>query len=93
MKTRTIQVTQEDINKGLPRSYDSCPIALAANREFSDARHITVSPNKIIVHRPEESPYSLGETWYLPTKAILFILAFDNRGGSAVSPFTFEVTD
>ena len=58
--TRNITVLREDIDNGVQRSCQNCPIALALRREFPDAEYIEVNSAYIVVDNkkcstPEEA--------------------------------------
>lgn len=74
-----IRVTEKHIQKGSPRTWGSCPVALA----FRDAGHpgTWVSRSTIRIPRLGCSP--------LPDQVALFIQAFDH--GWPVQPFEFEL--
>lgn len=79
MKTITIEVTQEDIDKGKQGSCGRCPIALAAYRVMEGS--FLVLPYAIF--RLE------GKSISLPDSAIEFIGLFDS--GMPVKPFSFTI--
>lgn len=80
MKTVTINVLQDDINKGWANNPGACPIALAAARTLRVP--CTVGDETLSVDN-----YRSFAT--LPLSAQAFVLTFD-LGGS-VSPFSFDV--
>ncbi len=47
--TRNITVVSKDIDRGVQRSCQFCPIALALRREFPDAEYIEVNSAYIVV--------------------------------------------
>lgn len=75
----TINVTQEDIDAGLPIKCIQCPIALAAKRVFGHE----VSVAATYIHDIKSGYYDL------PRAAVDFVAAFDK--GRTVTPFSFEV--
>lgn len=83
----TIDVTQEDIDNGVPRSTCKCPIALAARRVLG-RDDLEVLPNGI----------ALGVIWQdglaiLPKEAKRFMGAFDaipGKPSADIAPFSFE---
>ena len=77
--SKTIKVTQEDIDKATPASCCYCPIARALRRAFP-RRRVAVGPIFITVGR---------ERAYPPVKACEFITAFDS--GRTVKPFSFKL--
>lgn len=80
MTTYTINVTQDDIDNGVPDRAHLCPIAKAVNRD-TGGRFVSVG-SKTILTVP-------GDHQLLPDKAVRFIRRFDNR--RRVKPFTFEL--
>lgn len=76
----TINVTQEDIERGKRNSCFQCPLVYAISRALDCGVH--VHRNCFFV-RDELDDYSL------PQSAIDFIAAFD--AGEKVEPFSFEV--
>lgn len=79
MKTYIINVTQQDIDKGIKRTCLTCPVAIAMAR--ATGKSITVS---------RESFWYGMRRIRLPKEAIDFIWAFDDD--RKVEPFSFEVT-
>lgn len=74
-----IEVTQDDINRGIRSSYCECPIALALQRKLSIS-DIEVGDTSICVNKIK----------YRHTDETLdFISEFDE--GEYVEPFTFEL--
>ena len=78
-----IEVTQQDIDKGLNNNCFSCPIALAVKRKI-DTGNVLVYCDRISVMSTISS-----YDYKLPKKAQTFIKRFDDR--KPVEPFTFEV--
>lgn len=75
-----INVTQEDIDRGIPESCDKCAVALAVQRETKE--RVTVSPEEI----------RIGNKLYdTPIIAAKFIESYDSLDD--VSPFSFELTE
>lgn len=73
-----IEVTQEDIAKGISRSTCACPVALAVSR------HLGLNWVSF------ETVTTLNGTKYrLPSKAIEFVQFFDV--GREVKPFSFQL--
>lgn len=84
-RTVRIEVSQEDITRGIPGECDACPIALAAARAglerpriFSDRMHF--GPQTESGVRPRLD---------LPKIAQAFIFDFDEE--EPVSPFAFDL--
>lgn len=76
-----IEVTQEDIDKGIQASCHLCPVAIAAQRTIHDSQ-IQISSSCLY---KIQSFYSCK----LPTVVRQFICDFDC--GNSVQPFTFEI--
>ena len=80
MKTVTINVRPEHIDRGLRQSCCRCPIALAVCDALGcEADDVWVDMGQVIVNNESAS---------LPEKAVDFYKAFDD--GDAVEPFSFE---
>ena len=78
-----VEVTQEDIDNGTPRSNESCPIALAILRKRG-VRWVRAA-RKIRVRRGRFGD----ETWYeAPEEALDFMAWYDD--GHARPPFAFK---
>jgi len=76
-----IDVTQDDINRGVHCAGTMCPVALAVNR--ATGRHCRVSAALITFH--EGGCFS-------PVREVReFIYAFDDR--LPVAPFSFDIPD
>ena len=78
-----IEVTAEDIAKGIAQDCAECPIALAARRLYPAARmHIGGElTREIAAYWPEQAYYDM------PDEAVDFVAVFDD--GGTVAPFTF----
>ena len=76
-----IDVTQEDIDRGVPRTGDCCPIALALRRTTDRPWQID---RRMAMCLKRDSWMSLV---FLPEQATSFINSFDL--GKTVAPFTF----
>lgn len=79
-----IDVTQEDIEKGITGSCTRCPVALALRRAVPEATNAVVRKDCISVN-----PYDFYVESITPQKVAWFIFDFD--GGGPAHPFTFEV--
>lgn len=79
-KTKTIHVTQHDINCGFQRSNSSCPIALAVGRVFDDAP---------VIVRTATIAVGCSNEMRLPRSARTFVVRYD--GGDVVAPFSFRL--
>ena len=77
-----IEVTQEDIARGLPRAVDACPVALAVKRAFLLSR---TSVGSTAFTGPG------GRRFALPAEATEFIRAFDKK--LPVQPIAFDVDE
>ena len=75
-----IDVTAEDIERGVPRSSDACPIARAAKRVLKGP--LGVGVDDIAVFGPKERYY------LLPDKAQRFLKKFDAK--QPVKPISFD---
>lgn len=85
LKNMTIEVNQEDIDKGERNAAHSCPIAYAIKRKLGDV-HVSVYLDCIFVGDPRDNPL----VYYKPSsKEVGFIQDFDN--GDVVKPFTFNI--
>lgn len=74
----TIEVTQEDIDRGRRGSCFECPVARAASRAVG----AEVSTDRYLFYLPTAKIKT-------PTEVAKFIHAFD--GGEPVAPFSFEL--
>lgn len=81
-----IEVTQEDIIKGIRHAGDACPIALATKRTLGIGK-VDVARDSICVQ--VETPHDQSEDIHLPQEASDFIEMFDL--GEPVYPFSFEI--
>jgi hypothetical protein len=84
MKTVTIEVTQEDIEKGERGECEKCALALAVSR-------VTKYRVEIGLYEAEfyDGPELCVGSSDLPIAAMVFVERFDN--GHPVSPFTFPL--
>ena len=85
--TLTIEVTQEDIDRGLPRNCGHCPVALAVMRA-TGFEEVYVSAWSMQLYR--KGSYVPGGSALTPKEAAGFIDAFDGRG-ACPEPFSFTV--
>ena len=83
---KTIEVTQDDIERGFPRCSVACPIALAASRAFPEWGEARVYIGEIVFFKTEAEATL---TIYLPENAQRFVNTYDSDG--AVEPFSFRV--
>lgn len=81
-----IEVTQEDINKGIPRQCALCPVALATKR--ASGRELQVTKNKILMFSNISGEKA---QWIqLPEKVVDFIQVYDTTR-KKLKPFSFEL--
>jgi hypothetical protein len=78
-----INVTKDDIEKGIPKNAVFCPVALALHRVFPDA-DVSVSGTLIIVNNSGK----LNLLYSISNDVHYFITNFDK--GKHVEPFSFE---
>ena len=83
-----IEVTQDDIDYGIPKDGDHCAIARAVRRMIPEADIVSVSHTWVRWQRYGEPATVLS----LPQEAREFVSAFGGNFGQRVSvkPFTFE---
>ena len=84
--TITVNVTQEDIDKGMPCMPSCCPITLAVKREHG-FKFVSTGVSYVSTSNDEETPD--WTDYYLPSEAQEFIDLFDGEGKHTVEPFTF----
>jgi hypothetical protein len=80
-KSYVIEVTQEDIDRGVRGEIDKCPVALAAQRALG-IPDVWVTPFGRMLPVPDAN-------WLMPAKATAFVRRCDR--GKSVQPFTFRV--
>lgn len=87
-----IDVTAEDIARGIRRDCDSCPLALAIVRRCKQGAFVAVGtdtvhfyPNRSVTGRLAK------EVVRLPQSAADFRMCFDVHGPDQVRPFQFEM--
>lgn len=80
----TIQVTSDDVHKGIRKSTGSCPIAMACRRLGFIPQ---IGEGWFILDCAESGVHYSGTP---PVQADAFIFAFDN-GEEWVQPFEFEI--
>jgi hypothetical protein len=80
-----IYVTKKDIELGVPRSIEECPISLAIKRRFKGSVAVSTYSHVAYVHNNMKY-----RRFTLPNKATIFVNAFD--GGKSVKPFRFTLT-
>lgn len=84
-----ISVTQRHINSGKPNKCGLCPVALAAKEQLLNTLAIEVGIYSFHVLRTGSPPREFHAP--LPQEAVEFIRLFDERGVSAVRPFSFDL--
>ena len=82
------QVTELDIEMGVPRNPETCPMAGAIWKAYPNANEIYVRNAEVVIFTGNE-----GYCFNLPAEAIDFINTFDEFGAHAVDPFAFEVLE
>ena len=89
-ETKTIHVTQEDIDQGIPEAPTACPIWYALTRQLTFAAKedpfFEVNGDEIEFYDDAGRP---PQKVPLPDAAQLFVQAFDNEDD--VEPFAFEL--
>lgn len=94
MATIKIEVTQEDIDKGVMGDQYSCPIARALARRFPDAHTVVARPDYLKVMN---GAYIVGTpypsfTYYDTTQAMKWFMRQFDRG-QVVKPDIFQVRE
>ena len=89
---RFIEVTQEDINNGVPSDCNKCAIALALKREYkTDDVEVSVPEDYVSLCVGKNE---LNLRYDMDSKVLEFIDLFDNyRDDNVVEPFTLEVVE
>jgi hypothetical protein len=80
-----VQMTQRDVDNGIPGDPCGCPVARALKRVFQD-RRVSAGEGYIWV-----GPSSRRMTWRTPGTVRYFISQFDQ--GQKVEPMTFTLGD
>jgi len=95
MKKRLIQVTQQDIDNGVPNDCYNCAVALALKREYKTDDVEVTAPDyydvSLCIGREE-----LNINTYDEKDILDFIDKFDkqmNKGDVTLTPFIFEVVE
>jgi hypothetical protein len=89
--TQTIEVTQEDIDKGERRQCNTCPVALAITRQLpEELKGCVVSVTCLNATIFSKNTRGILRHAELPEEAADFIQRFDDHIG--VQPFTFSLT-
>ena len=89
---RFIEVTQEDINNGVPCDCNKCAIALALKREYkTDDVEVSVPEDYVSLCVGKNE---LNLRYDMDSKVSEFIYLFDTYGNDNVAePFTLEVVE
>ncbi len=84
-----IEVTKEDIKKGLAKNCEKCPVALAVNRAFQTTEGVSASISEEfgLLYGPNE----LRCDFDLPANTTEFIKEFD--GEQKPEPFNFYISE
>lgn len=82
-----VEVTQEDIGKGVARAPNNCPIALALKRAGWARASVSASAIGFKARGAEKFYW----TYAVPENAKSFLFDFD--AGRPVSPFSFDLPD
>lgn len=85
-----IEVTADDIKRGVRNNPWRCPIALAGRRAFGVKRFRSATLHSIWLYGPNREPLDFA----LPVKAKRFMDVYDRNGGrhSNALPFSFKLT-
>jgi hypothetical protein len=81
-----VEVTQEDIDQGIPSDCTDCPVALALCRVLDLPDTITVAHSIIRLPTPDG-----WQRIRIPDHVRQWIYTFDRKGRSRVGPMTFEL--
>jgi hypothetical protein len=84
-----IEVTETDIQRGIPENECRCPIARAFRRVFSNPQKMMLEVTPALIRYISKQEFGKGD-WYrskLPEKAVVFIKLFDLH--MKVKPFSF----
>ena len=80
---KVMQVTEEDIIKGVPNHKCRCPIALAIKRAGFENNEVYVGKKYLMIEHYRQE---------LPKEAQDFVKTFDGHmGGQLVEPFEFKI--
>lgn len=82
-----VEVTQEDIDKGIREDSCECPIARALKRFGYRSVDVEDDCAGFYVKNADKSGMCTSYLFYLPKKAIKFVSKFDN--GEQVAPINF----
>lgn len=101
MKTLTVNVTADHIERGRPTNCASCPIALALKATWKPdvqaSTHVNETCVVIMIRPPRDSQWEPMPKHFikLPTEAIEFIESFDKYANKEIDPieFTLDIPD
>lgn len=79
-----IEVTQQDIDNGVPGDAESCPVALACQRTIPGCHDLTVGDDTIEFDIDGDAM-----AFDLPAEVATFVHRFDCK--DAVAPFAFDL--
>lgn len=92
-ETRTLEVTQEDIDQGQPNSARDCPFARAARRLFPGWDHVSVAYGLGGTVNVQLYRFGLNfalEEWLIDAEGTVAIRSYD--GGAGMAPGTYTLT-
>lgn len=81
-----VEVTQDDIENGVARDCNRCPIALALRRQFPHCLNVVDNETVSILFPYEELIYQL------PNEAQVFIERFDYSLDPIIQPIKFKMS-
>jgi hypothetical protein len=87
-KTITVDVTEEDIKRGVRKSCSKCPIARAITRQFTGLYIVRVDRGDVTLF---DAPYRVCFWAELPSYVMDCINRFDEDG--LMEPFSFSLND
>lgn len=83
-----LEVTQSDIDRGVPGHANYCPVANSLKRHFPDCA-VTVGRNWIYIFNKDVT-----KTLYftkLTPEVEKYVLTYDHLGGNHIEPKTFDI--
>lgn len=92
-ETRTLEVTQEDIDQGQPNNASRCPFALAARRLFPGWEHVSVAygwGGAVNIQLHKFGFNTAFEEWLIDAAGPAAIRSYD--GGAGMIPGTYTLT-
>lgn len=84
-----IEVTQDDIDEGIPSNRNKCPVSLAVNRVILKSYHTGSGPCDILIFSQKDNLLDIQASFKTPPRVADFIHRFDGR--YCVKPFEFEI--